>query len=75
MLINKDGKAMIEVHSWPPPGDAGPTVYGVVWRKVTESKTYWANISGERVCVVDPHGACYSFVNKLPKDLDTRGYE
>lgn len=52
----------------------GRTAFGTVERKVNESKTHTVVINGERVPVQDPHGACYVYVLRLPRDIDGRGY-
>ncbi len=53
----------------------GHTAFGTVERVVRDSRTHSCTIGGERVVVHEPHGACFVYVDKLPRDIDQRGYE
>lgn len=76
MRVDNNGRTMIEVRKWiTVKGETVLNSFGVIHRKVTEGKTYRASVNGKRKHIRDPHNWCYCIVNKLPEDLDTRGYE
>jgi len=51
------------------------TAVGSILRVVREGKSFSASVNGRRETVLDPHRACYVYVDKLPRDIDRRGYE
>lgn len=55
----------------------GNTAYGTVERVVSATlpSIHSARVGGQRLVVHEPHAACYVYVDKLPRDIDRRGYE
>ncbi len=69
LLLDADGRMQIEVCM-------GDTAFGTIWRTVHCGKKWRARVNGESLILHDTDSTLPKVqVVRLPRDLDTGGYE